>query len=146
MIRARKWACQFFLIGNFRRKIRDFEQNKRKELIKMKIFIKIFPLLVAGVLVSSSVAPVVHAAYPGMQEPAYAKWGRLAVFETGKRYPDYDIVDYLYLGRNLAQNEDIVEKFKLWLKKGSSEKGVIITITLTPNGVFKTIGFQETDR
>ncbi|ANX12802.1 hypothetical protein ABE41_012345 [Fictibacillus arsenicus] len=112
----------------------------------MKIFLKIFPLLLAGVLVSSYVQPAVHAAYPGMQEPAYAKWGRLAVFETGKRYPDYDIVDYLYMGRNLAQNEDIVEKFKLWLKKGSTEKGVIITITLTPNGVFKTIAFQETDR
>jgi Protein of unknown function (DUF3889) len=112
----------------------------------MKIFLKLFPLLLAGVIVSSYVSPAVHAAYPGMQEPAYAKWGRLAVFETGKRYPDYDIVDYLYLGRNLAQNEDIVEKFKLWLKKGSSEKGVIITITLTPNGVFKTIAFQETDR
>lgn len=112
----------------------------------MKIFLKLFPLLLAGILVSSYVSPAVQAAYPGMQEPAYAKWGRLAVFETGKRYPDYDIVDYLYMGRNLAQNEDIVEKFKLWLKKGSSEKGVIITITLTPNGVFKTIAFQETDR
>lgn len=146
MIRVRDWACQFFLIGNFRRKIRNFEQNKRKELIEMKIFLKLFPLLLAGILVSSYVSPAVQAAYPGMQEPAYAKWGRLAVFETGKRYPDYDIVDYLYMGRNLAQNEDIVEKFKLWLKKGSSEKGVIITITLTPNGVFKTIAFQETDR
>ncbi|OOE10477.1 DUF3889 domain-containing protein [Fictibacillus arsenicus] len=112
----------------------------------MKIFLKLFPLLLAAVIVSTYIPPAVHAAYPGMQEPAYAKWGRLAVFETGKRYPDYDIVDYLYLGRNLAQNEDIVEKFKLWLKKGSSEKGVIITITLTPNGVFKTIAFQETDR
>lgn len=112
----------------------------------MKIFLKLFPLLLAAVIVSTYIPAAVQAAYPGMQEPAYAKWGRLAVFETGKRYPDYDIVDYLYLGRNLAQNEEIVEKFKLWLKKGSSEKGVIITITLTPNGVFKTIAFQETDR
>jgi hypothetical protein len=102
--------------------------------------------VLASFLAFSYVTPAVHAAYPGMQEPAYAKWGRLAVFETGKRYPDYNIVDYLYMGRNLAQNGDIVEKFKLWLKKDNTEKGVIITIRLTPNSVFKTISFQETDR
>jgi Protein of unknown function (DUF3889) len=112
----------------------------------MKNLLKLCPLLLTGILLSSFVSPAVHAAYPDMQEPAYAKWGRLAVFETGKRYPDYEIVDYLYMGRNLAQNEDIVENFKLWMKKGSSEKGVIITVTLTPSGVFKNISFQETDR
>lgn len=112
----------------------------------MRISLKLFSLLLTSFLVFAYVSPAVHAAYPGMQEPAYAKWGRLAVFETGKRYPDYEIVDYLYMGRNLAVNEDIVEKFKLWLRKGSSEKGVIITITLTPSGVFKGIAFQETDR
>jgi hypothetical protein len=119
---------------------------KERSWLKMKIFLKLSPLLLTGFLLTTFVPPAVEAAYPDMQEPAYAKWGRMAVFETGKRYPDYDIVDYLYMGRNLAQNEDIVEKFKLLLKKGSSEKGVIVTITLTPSGVFKNISFQETDQ
>lgn len=112
----------------------------------MKISIKLCSLVLSCFLLSSFIPSAVLAAYPGMQEPAYAKWGRLAIFETGKRYPDHDIVDYLYVGRSTSQNEDIVEKFKLWLKKGSSEKGVIVTITLTPSGVFKSISYQETDR
>ncbi|WNB93626.1 DUF3889 domain-containing protein [Bacillus sp. NEB1478] len=112
----------------------------------MKISIKLFSILLAVFLMFSIAAPIGHAAYPGMQEPAYAKWGRLAVFETGKRYPDYQIVDYLYMGRNLAQNGDNVERFKLWLRKGSAEKGVVITITLTPQRTFKSITFQETAR
>ncbi|MGA4719527.1 DUF3889 domain-containing protein [Fictibacillus nanhaiensis] len=112
----------------------------------MKIFSKLVYLMMASFLVCSSLPLTVSAESPRVQEPAYAKWGRLAVFETGKRYPDYDIVDYLYVGRTTAPNEDIVERFKLWIKKGSSEKGVIITITLTPGGVFKNISFQETTR
>ncbi|MED1863562.1 DUF3889 domain-containing protein [Fictibacillus nanhaiensis] len=112
----------------------------------MKVSIKLFCLIMAGFLVCSSLPITVSAESARVQEPAYAKWGRLAVFETGKRYPDYDIVDYLYVGRTITQNEDIVERFKLWIKKGSSEKGVIISITLTPGGVFKTISFQETAR
>ncbi|MGD6962066.1 DUF3889 domain-containing protein [Fictibacillus phosphorivorans] len=112
----------------------------------MKISLKLFCWIMASFLVCSSVSFTVSAESPRVQEPAYAKWGRLAVFETGKRYPDYDIVDYLYVGRTTAQNEDIVERFKLWIRKGASEKGVIITITLTPNGVFKGISFQETAR
>ncbi|MFG6494278.1 DUF3889 domain-containing protein [Fictibacillus sp. UD] len=112
----------------------------------MKIPFKLCSLVLTSFLLFTSVPIAVSAAYPGTQEPAYAKWGRLAVFETGKRYPDYDIVDYLYVGRTLAQNGDNIERFKLWIKKGSSEKGVVVTITLTPNRVFKSISFQETDR
>jgi Protein of unknown function (DUF3889) len=112
----------------------------------MKIFTRLCPLILLSFLLAASIPTAASAAYPGAQEPAYAKWGRLAVFETGKRYPDHDIVDYLYVGRTSTQNEDVVEKFKMWLKKGSSEKGVIVSITLTPNGVFKSISFQETDR
>ena len=112
----------------------------------MKISIKLCSLLLASFLLFISVPTAVTAAYPGMQEPTYAKWGRLAVFETGKRYPDYDIVDYLYVGRTIAQNGDNVERFKLWIRKGASEKGVVVTITLTPNRVFKSISFQETAR
>jgi hypothetical protein len=103
-------------------------------------------LLAASLFCCFAAVHTVQAVYPGDAEPAYAKWGRLAVFETGKRYPDYDIVDYLYLGRNLAQNGESVERFKLWLKKGSSEKGVIITITLDSRGRFKSISFRETLR
>jgi hypothetical protein len=106
----------------------------------------IYTIMLAFSLYYSPVISTVHAVSPGAEEPAYAKWGRLAVFETGKRYPGYQIVDYLYMGRNLAQNGEIVEKFKLWLKRGSAEKGVVITITLDPAGRFKGISFMETSR
>ncbi|WP_231887806.1 DUF3889 domain-containing protein [Fictibacillus phosphorivorans] len=112
----------------------------------MKISNKLFCFLMAVFLVCSSLPIKVFAETPRVQEPAYAKWGRLAVFETGKRYPDYDIVDYLYVGRTTVQNGDDVERFKLWIRKGATEKGVVITITLTPGGAFKNISFQETAR
>ncbi|MBN3556020.1 DUF3889 domain-containing protein [Fictibacillus nanhaiensis] len=112
----------------------------------MKILNKLFCFMVAVFLVCSSLPVKISAENPRVQEPAYAKWGRLAVFETGKRYPDYDIIDYLYVGRTTLQNGDNVERFKLWIRKGATEKGVVITIMLTPSGAFKNISFQETVR
>ena len=36
--------------------------------------------------------------------PSYAKWGRLAMKETKKRYPNADIIDYLHIGRVTTRN------------------------------------------
>jgi hypothetical protein len=77
-------------------------------------------------------------------EPAYAKWGRLAVEKTKAKYPHAQIVDYLHVGR--VQNPKVTtETFKLWLREKNREFGVLITIefeTLTEK--IRNISIRET--
>ncbi|WP_067727812.1 DUF3889 domain-containing protein [Oceanobacillus damuensis] len=78
--------------------------------------------------------------------PSYAKWGRLAVMETEKRYPGANIVDYLHIGKEELE-ESTVEKFKLWLNAGEKEFGVLINIEFkTETDEVIRITFEETDR
>ncbi|MEH7380017.1 YqzG/YhdC family protein [Bacillus sp. JJ1533] len=78
--------------------------------------------------------------------PEYAKWGRLAMEETGKRYPSAQILDYLHVGR-YKKNDMYVERFKLWLKQNNREFGVIVNITFEPETErVKNITVVETDR
>ncbi|GAX90396.1 YqzG/YhdC family protein [Effusibacillus lacus] len=64
-----------------------------------------------------------------LAEPAYAKWGRLAMTETRKRYPDAQIVDYLHVGRVNKSTDVAEETFKLWLNRNGRELGVFVRIT-----------------
>ncbi|THE15489.1 DUF3889 domain-containing protein [Bacillus timonensis] len=78
--------------------------------------------------------------------PEYAKWGRLAMEETQKRYPSAQIVDYLHVGR-YKKNGMYVERFKLWLKQDNREFGVLVNITFEPvTERVKNITVVETDR
>lgn len=80
------------------------------------------------------------------QEPAYAKWGVIAIKETIQKYPNAALIDYLHIGRT-TQGDTTIEKFKLWLKDDQHEFGVFITITYkTETGDFLKIDFKETDR
>jgi hypothetical protein len=67
-----------------------------------------------------------------LAEPAYAKWGKIAMEETNKKY-DASIVDYLHIGREEISNKISVERFKLWLKKSNHEFGVIVSIKFHTN-------------
>ncbi|MEH7238469.1 YqzG/YhdC family protein [Bacillus sp. JJ1562] len=78
--------------------------------------------------------------------PEYAKWGKLAMEETKKRYPSAQILDYLHVGR-YKKNGMYVERFKLWLKQNNREFGVFINITFEPDTErVKNITVVETDR
>ncbi|HYK72538.1 MAG TPA: DUF3889 domain-containing protein [Pseudoneobacillus sp.] len=59
--------------------------------------------------------------------PPYAKWGKIAMQKTKERYPNADIIDYLHIGREKGVKSS-TEKFKLWLKEGNKEYGVLIEI------------------
>ncbi|MFD0711361.1 DUF3889 domain-containing protein [Paenibacillus sp. GCM10027626] len=63
----------------------------------------------------------------GAAEPDYAKWGRVAMQETAKRYR-MDIVDYKHLGRQADNSGHAVESFKLILKNGQRSFGVTVNI------------------
>ncbi|AJS59043.1 DUF3889 domain-containing protein [Paenibacillus sp. IHBB 10380] len=79
-------------------------------------------------------------------DPAYAKWGNLAVHEAHKKY-EASVVDYLHLGRTTISTNTATEKFKLILKKEDKEFGVFVTITFNPlNDKFQSIQFSETEQ
>lgn len=60
-------------------------------------------------------------------EPDYAKWGRIAMQETAKRYRA-DIVDYKHLGRKPDRPGIVSESFKLILNSGTRQFGVKVQI------------------
>ncbi|WP_050816555.1 DUF3889 domain-containing protein [Brevibacillus laterosporus] len=62
--------------------------------------------------------------------PSYAKWGKLAVRKTMQKYSNADIIDYLYIGRRKLSSTTSQEEFKLWLRQGKIEWGVLVFITL----------------
>ncbi|UVI32582.1 YqzG/YhdC family protein [Paenibacillus spongiae] len=60
-------------------------------------------------------------------EPDYAKWGRIAMQETAKRYRA-DIVDYKHLGRKTDRPGIVSESFKLILNSGTRQFGIKVQI------------------
>ncbi|KPH72129.1 MULTISPECIES: YqzG/YhdC family protein [Bacillaceae] len=64
--------------------------------------------------------------------PSYAKWGRMAMKETSKKYPNAQIIDYLHVGKK-TKGDNAVEQFKLWLKESNREFGVLIDIEFHPD-------------
>ncbi len=93
--------------------------------------------------VPTSTSAIAHA----QQEiPAYAKWGKLAMQETQSKYPSASIIDYLHEGSELKKSSTI-EKFKLWLRDGDHEFGVLVRIEYaTDTEKVIAITFQETAR
>jgi hypothetical protein len=64
-------------------------------------------------------------------EPAYAKWGQLAMTQVKNKY-DADIVDYKHLGRKEINTRIAEENFKFWLRNSSREFGVYVKIRFEP--------------
>ncbi|PYZ97017.1 hypothetical protein CR205_13455 [Alteribacter lacisalsi] len=81
------------------------------------------------------------------EEPAYAKWGKLAVEKVKERYPEDKVVDYLHVGREELGEGKASEKFKLWLRGEDREFGVFVTITFEKaTDEVIDIQYEETDR
>lgn len=79
-------------------------------------------------------------------EPAYAKWGQLAMKEVKAKYPNAAIIDYLHEGSETV-GDSTIEKFKLWLKEANREFGVFVRITYkTKTGEVEGIDYRESER
>lgn len=78
------------------------------------------------------------------ETPPYAKWGRMAVQVTQKRYPKAAIIDYLHVGRENLQTDRARETFRLWLRQDRREFGVTVIITFDPR-TEKVISIQFRD-
>lgn len=70
---------------------------------------------------------LVHAPSASAQPP-YAKWGRLAMQETMKAYPQAKIVDYLHVGRKEKTPTTSEETFKLLLQEGNRKWALLVHI------------------
>lgn len=80
-------------------------------------------------------------------EPEYAKWGKLALAETQKRYPRVSVVDYLHVRREVLSSSKAQEVFKFWLKDDNREFGVYVRILFnTKTEQILKMSFQETSR
>lgn len=94
---------------------------------------------------SASIQGIPVAAAARALQPEYAKWGRIAMIRTKEKYRTADIVDYLHVGRTQVSPAIAEEEFKLWLKDGSREFGVRVTIRFfTANDQVIFINDQET--
>lgn len=80
---------------------------------------------------SSSLSQLDHTAYAQQKPtPSYAKWSKIAIAKTKEKYPNAQVVDYLYVGRTNGPRTS-TEKFKLWLKENQKEFGVYVDIEFT---------------
>ncbi len=77
------------------------------------------------------------------REPAYAKWGKLAMQKTKEKYPKAAIYDYLHVKREQQGNMS-KETFKLWLNENNQKFTVIVSIEFnTSSEAVSKISFKE---
>lgn len=108
----------------------------RKTFIALGIFITVN-------LAPTHISPIAHAQQEIL---AYAKWGKLAITETQSKYPNANIIDYLYEGTE-SKEDSTIENFKLWLKDGDHEFDVFVKIEYTTaTKSLVTIELEETSR
>lgn len=101
-------------------------------------------IMLVSCLLGTQMASTVQG---NVEDPPYAKWGRIAMQETKEKYPESFIVDYLHVGRE-TENGSATETFKLWLRnKNGHEFGVYVFIQfkVETEEIIK-ITFEETDR
>jgi hypothetical protein len=61
-------------------------------------------------------------------EPPYAKWGKRAVQYAHVCYPNAAVVDYLHIGRRRIGENQAEEVFRLWLREGKREWGILVRV------------------
>jgi hypothetical protein len=98
-------------------------------------------------LLISFLAILIYSTVSVEAMPEYAKWGKIAVEETQKRY-NADIIDYKHIGRTELTQKKSEEKFKLWIRsKEGNEFGVFVSIQFDPSTeMIHSIQFSETNR
>ncbi|GLB60703.1 YqzG/YhdC family protein [Cytobacillus sp. NCCP-133] len=94
-----------------------------------KLMISLIAL--AFLITSYSLPALSGEAFAERPEPAYAKWGILAMKTAKEKYPSAKVLDYLHISREKKRNSEI-EKFKLWVEDGGKEFGLYIDIEFDP--------------
>lgn len=98
----------------------------------MKI-ISIFRTRIAVLATGFALLLLLYGGFPDslQAEPDYARWGRIAVQETIKRY-QANVLDYEHIGRTELSSDEAEEQFKLWIKQGTREFGLLVSVRFNP--------------
>jgi Protein of unknown function (DUF3889) len=86
---------------------------------------RILTLILACMFLFSN-ASYAHPHQP--ETPAYAKWGKIAMQETKRQYPNAEITDYRHVGRNTINATTAKETFQLKLKQNQQVWNVQVNV------------------
>ncbi|GAA0357508.1 DUF3889 domain-containing protein [Bacillus horti] len=79
-----------------------------------------------------------------MAQIPYAKWGDLAVKIAKDTFPDFEVSDYKYIGREEKSANTTQDQFELILTKNSQKRDVIVSILFNKqSGEVISVNFEE---
>jgi hypothetical protein len=77
-------------------------------------------------------AGVINVEITPVTQQQYAKWGRTLLEVTKNSYPNYDIVDYNFVGSKDVNDNLVQETFKFTLQRGQEKKVINAHVTFNP--------------
>lgn len=88
---------------------------------------KLLTLIVTLLFTLTFLAPSIYA-----QEVSYEKFGRLATLIVKEDYPEEDVVDFEYLGREQLKDAQVVDTFQFEVMKKEVPHIVLVKIVHDP--------------
>lgn len=74
----------------------------------------------------------------------YTKWGEFAVRVAKDAFPNYEVSDYKYIGRQVKSRTTSQDQFELILTRDSQKRDVIVSILFnTQSGDLISVNFEE---
>lgn len=73
------------------------------------------------------------ASFTNAQQPSYAKWGKIAIQETTKQYPEDKVVEYTYEGKVFISDERHQYNFEFTLKSSDDQSKKVRVYVLANN-------------
>lgn len=120
------------------------KRNLFQLILERSILVKKLLLCLTLIFISfTHLASFPHAYAAESREPAYAKWGKLAMQKTKEKYPKAAIYDYLHVKRE-QQGSMSKEIFKLWLNENNRKFTVTVSIEFnTSSEAVSKVNFKE---
>ncbi|MYL64557.1 DUF3889 domain-containing protein [Bacillus hwajinpoensis] len=66
------------------------------------------------------------------EAPSYAKWGKMAIEETTKKYPDQQVTDYRYDGKVFISDVREQYDFEFTLKQNGQSREIRVYVLVNP--------------
>ncbi|MCA0172524.1 DUF3889 domain-containing protein [Bacillus sp. RAR_GA_16] len=83
-------------------------------------------------LVSLLILFLFPVSYVHGEAPSYAKWGKIAIEQTTKKYPDQQITDYRYDGKVFISNVREQYDFEFTLKQNDQSREIRVYVLVNP--------------
>ncbi|WP_273849913.1 DUF3889 domain-containing protein [Guptibacillus spartinae] len=66
------------------------------------------------------------------EAPSYAKWGKIAIEQTTKKYPNQQVTDYRYDGKVFISNVREQYDFEFTLKQNGQSREIRVYVLVNP--------------